>query len=313
MLEICCRKLPQDKIYAFCGWMDNSGPAKIGISIDYGIDLRSCFIDVAVNIINHDCSLDILSVPTSSIAGHARCPGLPSWVPDRGSPYWLPSLAELGSDDSLQCPYQAAGGSSFTCEPKFEQDHTVLIVHGYILTEIARTGALMTPTRLVSTISDLIAAIRAYSNQRRIFREWETMIRARIDAVYMGKEPILDAYWQTLIIGRIKKDELWGDIRRMFQQVDRFTRPPLLHYKLHLWFIYWLITLILFLLTFFVPRQHLGHLENRRRPIAEKKLIKLTDGHIGPAACFVQQADFIALFQGARVRWLSGKMATHGA
>jgi Heterokaryon incompatibility protein (HET) len=75
----CQATIPLDKVYAFMS-LTEKGDGFIPIHIDYKQDLATAYTSIAKQIVQHDQSLDILSLPASPF--RSTIPGLPTWVPD---------------------------------------------------------------------------------------------------------------------------------------------------------------------------------------------------------------------------------------
>jgi hypothetical protein len=75
----CQATIPLDKVYAFM-LLTEKGDNFIPIDLDYKQDLATAYTSIAKQIVHHDQSLDILSLPATPFK--STIPGLPSWVPD---------------------------------------------------------------------------------------------------------------------------------------------------------------------------------------------------------------------------------------
>ena len=71
--------IPLDKVYAFM-FLTEKGDNFIPIDLDYKQDLATAYTSIAKQIVQHDQSLDILSLPATPFTSTIQ--DLPTWVPD---------------------------------------------------------------------------------------------------------------------------------------------------------------------------------------------------------------------------------------
>lgn len=140
---------------------------------------------------------DVLSVP--SVKG---CFSFPSWVPDWSVPDDGSSWPYVLESDALRIGdtrrrWLTIGKS--TCTPEFSPCGNELGLRGKVLDTVLEVGEILS----YETVSQL-----KVDNRQRVgndtlvpFEQWEAIARAFRNKRYVNGEPIVDAYWKTLVGG----------------------------------------------------------------------------------------------------------------
>ena len=135
----------RDKIYSFCGLVETSSNSHRSVRINYEDDIGIIYREVALNILEEDQSLDLLSRPP--ISTKFRMMDLPSWVPDWSisapstltyawghGPLSLAGTELAGAGQKHR--FAAAGGSKYS--PTVSKD--ALAVEGFEFDKIVAAG-----------------------------------------------------------------------------------------------------------------------------------------------------------------------------
>lgn len=301
----CLATDARDKVYAFAGLIDYSIQEELKVEPDYGLELEHVYTELAVKVLKHSRSLEILSVPV--LPPFWRRADLPSWVPDWSISYTIPSLTEWErvSGDQLVQPFQAAG--NFTSSPDFAQfsrqdKYLRLGIEGHVFDQIILVGRTCQAFPLPQSLKEVWVTVKSYFDHQRLLAEWEDIANARSRAKYVTGEEILDAYWQTMIAGNITEREGYPAARKKLQQWDRVARPPSLLYKLHLDFLQVFYVLFLLILSFVVLRRPVAEaILGRFAIVTDRRLVRTKKGYLGLASCSTEEGDLVGLFKGSKV------------
>jgi len=235
----CQATLPLDKVYAFmCLTEGNSH-----IPIDYNQNLATAYTSIAKQIIQHEKSLDILSLPATPFT--SKIMNLPSWVPDwtivpadksrRGFSVEGISLANTEERGSrISKPFSAAESPSdrLTIHRLPEQDLAhALVVEGHRLDiipaaicDIPYCGCSDYPSKHRKRYDRYTKGSQEAVNA---ILEWERYIgltEKRSSAAswpsptlkYLTGEDLLDAFLETILVGNISPTEDKSKLREEY-------------------------------------------------------------------------------------------------
>ncbi|KAK3934835.1 heterokaryon incompatibility protein-domain-containing protein [Diplogelasinospora grovesii] len=204
-----------DRIYAFCGLVDQSELQALGLqSAEYGEQdsswdeemkkqkseavYRGLCKKVAVNLLRTSKNLNLLSGPVGNPEG--RSDWL-SWIPD-----WV-ARHRPGCLLPDQPSFRASGGARTVGDIEFRDQDSTLGLEGFVfdsieeMSDIADRGPPTTWTFLQyeqykKRMEDMVEFL-----QRCL--EWEAITNARSKTSYVGGGDSLDAYWQTVLGGHV--------------------------------------------------------------------------------------------------------------
>jgi hypothetical protein len=237
----CAAKVPFDKVYAFLGLIEKGHGNLIDIRIDYEQDLVSCYVDVARQIMMHDKSLDLLSTPNASLIE-----GLPSWIPD-----WSPSIGEAlrqtykvegislanaeNAGSRRSCKFSAAGPTLHILRSSPNARSLAVKGHSFdsIISVEAPYESVHLPTgswKEIGTLaSGLIKSISSVFQSKGVIMQWENSIGlpelSSHAPRYPTGEDLIDAFFQTLMVGNISPDEDKNQLRQECLAWSRLQRP----------------------------------------------------------------------------------------
>jgi hypothetical protein len=102
--------------------------------------------------------------------------------------------------------FRATGTSEHSIDHCFSKDDKVLAVQGHVFDRVAKIGDIYKGMNIAGTISEIMRSIKSFLKGQRILAGWEAVANVLSVVKYVTGEDIIDAYWQTLITGNIKKD-----------------------------------------------------------------------------------------------------------
>lgn len=303
---------PRDKIYAFCGLMETPLD-RMKVRINYKDDVALVYWEVAVRILCHDRTLDILSQPPSPASWTTA--GLPSWVPDWNkysrldmARSWEPTTMSLAGRETSGKGirrarlFAAAGDSEYS--PEFSASGKILIVNGYVFDTVTEAGPVLCgvqqprfATTLRGIVKGWLGVFRSFVRTRHVKLQWEEIAGARTNLTYATGEDILGAYWQTICAGESPDSPA---VRSEMYISDMVNRFPLTLRKLHGRSLILPYSAILFL-WWAIVNSSLLKFEMKGHYTLSRKLIKTSKGYIGLASGATQLGDSIALYKGSRV------------
>jgi hypothetical protein len=302
-------KNPKDKIYALCGLASDAGPDGLAVRIDYNENTDS-YREVAIQMLRKGRYLDILSVPR--VPGSTEAGPLPSWVPD-----W--SVSDLSTSlRSATVPW-----FSFNATAKDEaytllqsDDNSVIGLAGEVIDNVSEVGDVYIDSSIGHNTK--IQRFKGMAENEAAFNGWEKIARVRLGIKYWPTgEDILDAYWQTLIMGNVSDG--YDATKEQFHQWKRLN-PARIPNILNSNWLRWMslpVGLCVSISNFIAAFRH----EYRHGPIVtfskklettlDRKLFKTTKGYIGMGPRSLKRGDGVALFKGGMVplviRSLGGK------
>jgi hypothetical protein len=299
---------PKDKIYALHGLASDSHV----IEINYSQSLEEVYADVAMKLLEHGQSLDILSV--AYLHENENLKGLPSWVPDWsvGNYVHLPLLLQLGDEEGYGLDFRAAGQTE--SHPIFKNGGKILGISGLIVDDIVACS----PTLQMHSYYNMFdfrlgpQTLMKRLEDEGVLHHWEKVAELRSRKSYVTGEAILDAYWQTLCAFPLDREV--EAVQREFAAYRNFN-------SLHRWLVgllldtlgldytnwpYKVLNIIgsIILLFFRV----LGWTSNPDSTFPSltvasrgRKMVRTRKGYIGLASQFVSLGDKVGLFQGSKV------------
>jgi hypothetical protein len=334
----CLATDQRDKVYSFCGLIDSS-PAKRSVRVNYNDDAASIYREVAVRILQHDQSLDLLSRPP--LPTMSKIPGLPSWVPDWSictnsgmvRTFGLGPRSLAGTEGRFRATtrpqFKTASGSRYL--PEYSTTFDELTVEGYVFDAITEVGPVFEGVELPNAVTTLIRVgkswmdtIRTFLQARMVIINWRQMIQVHSGTVYVTGEPIDEAFWQTVCAGELHKSvpvvfaaQVWKRVTRYsgvrITHIPRFLDPLGLVYSLFL------------LVWHLISNQPLLEYELQGRYTLNRRMIRTSQCYIGLASCSANVGDQLAICKGSSVplilrrlgrsdRWeLVGDTYLHGA
>ncbi|KAF4465970.1 heterokaryon incompatibility [Fusarium albosuccineum] len=212
--------LQVDKIYALAGLA--SDWAELKLKIDYGKPWKEVYRDVAVAVLQHSGTLDILSGPRPPTYD-PDYKDLPSWVPDWTIRDQMMSL--LGHEMGASHMYSNCAGGNDRPSVRFSDKFRHLILSGATIGTVEEVGQVMRPINtdsipMDSWLSGLHATHLAFGLHQQVYASWEKVARFHCRGmIYPTGEQVYDAYWQTLLCGY--SFEPYERRRKLFVAWDR--------------------------------------------------------------------------------------------
>jgi hypothetical protein len=290
----------RDKIYALCGLASDAGPDNLAVRIDYNIDMAKIYREVAIQILSKGHYLDILSVPRAP--GRSEVGPLSSWVPD-----W--SISDLSTSlRSATVPWFNFNATSKNKAWTLLQsdDKSVIGIAGEVIDNVSKVRDVYcdyTPGH-----NTRIQRFKGNAKHEAAFNGWEKIARIHSGTKYWPTgEDILDAYWQTLIMGNVADGydatkQLFHQWKRLYPaRIPKFLKSDSLQWMNLPVGLY--VSISGLITTF-------GH-EYRHGPVVmfskklettlHRRLFKTTKGYIGIGPCSLRNGDAVALFKGGMV------------
>jgi hypothetical protein len=326
---------PMDRVYAFLGLVQLSELEELGLERpDYTTrDFKRLCRHAVVRIIKKSKNLNLLSGPVGNPGERI---GWPSWIPD-----WEAKQRPrcLILDQPL---FNASLSKQSPVEVLFNEDESLLGAEGFVfdhISEMSRVTDKSPPSTWTfteyHTYKTRMEGMVEFLQQ---CLEWERVTSARSGEKYEGSgEPILDAYWKTLLGGHVTPENEKRQAKefRRFDMISKDGAQVLQKLGLPAW--PWIILLTphnisRLLLRALVTRGDISGLLGRigdftSNPnfafVLNRRLIRTTDGRMGLAPASTNVGDSVSLIKGASVpfivrkrgdRWeFVGECYIHGA
>jgi len=290
----------RDKIYALCGLASDAGLDDLSVRIDYNIEPANLYREVAIQMLSKGRYLDILSVPR--IPGPSKVGPLPSWVPD-----WSVS------DFSTSLRSATVPWFNFNATSKDEaytllqsDDNTVIGLAGEVIDNVSEVGDVYIDYTLGHNTR--IQRFKGMAKHEAAFNGWEKIARVHSGTKYWPTgEDILDAYWQTLIMGNV--GDGYDATKQQFHQWKRLY-PARIPNLLNSDWLRWMNLPVGLYVSIRGVITAFGH-EYRHGPVVtfskklattlHRRLFKTTKGYIGIGPRSLQKSDAVALFKGGMV------------
>jgi hypothetical protein len=304
---------PVDKVYAFLGLTENCTEPQAKIQVDCGEDVRTVYIDVGRKIAVHDCSLDILSLPTLPLGSDIE--GLPSWVPDWSIPTeenakqlrytaggQTNSLANgEESEYRISEPFCAARTSLYSGALLAPHNKALFATRGHIVDTVAAVGDLFEGVYIATNLRSVIRTIRSILKMRRTLSTWEDVAELHPhdgNGEYASGGSIVDAFWQTVATGNFSEEcQKW----ELSQNYERYRRGYLHKILgLGLFVAFWAIWgLPVLYLMFNIP--HIDILSQLRYLLFRRMIRTEQKRYIGLVSRDVRHGDEVWLLEGSKV------------
>jgi hypothetical protein len=291
---------PEDKIYALCGLASDAGPDELAVRIDYNIKTADSYREVAIQILRRGRYLDILSVPR--VPGRSEVGPLPSWVPD-----W--SVSDLSTSlRSTTVPWfnfnATAEDEAYTLLQS--DDNSVIGLAGEVIDNVSEVGDVYIDNTIGHTTR--IQRFKGMTKHEAAFNGWEKIARVHSGIKYWPTgEDILDAYWQTLIMGNV--GDGYDVTKQQFHQWKRL-HPARIPNLLNSGWLQWMNLPVGLYVSISGVKAAFGD-EYQHDPIVKftkklettlyRKLFRTTKGYIGIGPRSLQKGDGVALFKGGMV------------
>jgi hypothetical protein len=308
----CQATVPIDKVYAFWGLTENNEESFIPLDIRYGQHLVTAYTDVASRILEHDRSLDALSLPPTPF--ESQISELPSWVPDwnissgvtlrqtfNAETNSLANVEEAGG--RVSSPFCAAGTTTFS--PRENLSSTILIVEGHKFDTITSVGAAYEGLHMPSSITEVGQSAVSLFHTRNVFMQWEDSVGLpssnELTKMYINGEALVDAFFQTLMIGNLSLTDNKQSLREEYLTWSKSQRPAPILNSLKLGFLQTPISAVRTLTSSVMMRDTPTGFQKRIRHVIFRKFIRTERGYMGLAAGKVQLGDQIWLLKGSKV------------
>ncbi|KAI9775711.1 MAG: hypothetical protein M1839_000913 [Geoglossum umbratile] len=291
----------RDKIYALCGLASDAGLDDLAVQIDYNIQPANLYRQVAIQILSKGRYLDILSVPR--VPEPSDVGPLPSWVPD-----W--SI----SDHSTSLRSATVLWFNFNATSKDEaytllqgNNNSVIGLAGEVIDNVSEVGDVYIDYTLGHNTR--IQRFKGMARHEAAFNGWEKIARVHSGTKYWPTgEDILDAYWQTLIMGNV--GDGYNATKQQFHQWKRLY-PARIPNLLNSDWLQWMnLPVGLYVSISGIIISTFGH-EYRHGPVVafskklattlHRRFFKTTKGYIGIGPRSLQKGDAVALFKGGMV------------
>lgn len=237
----CDATLAKDKFFALHGIANDCGTEILDLELDYRLDTKDVYIEIALAILLRSADLDILAVPRV-VAGLKLSEGLelPSWVPNWSNCNLAESFGEKGlgfvaSRETISqvkiVKFSKLGKPSVVVSKLFqtheavpqkilelgpEKASPILGISGFVLDKVVEIGALWD---LKPTTTPFLRVPEA----QNIYNSWEKVAKACSKFTYEAtNELILDVYYRCLQATNPPGEFENSSAER--QQVDRSTR-----------------------------------------------------------------------------------------
>lgn len=222
---------PLDKVYGLLGLVTNS--TNLGIKPNYEIDVTDLYFNVAVSIIKHSGSLDILTVPRHVDSKFQ----LPSWVPDWSAGPSSFILGDFVTSGLKQ--YQASGDTTSTGYKVVGKQF--LEVQAVILDEIEEIGGDFCADASLKSIQSIRQFPLLNSSICHRFWQWRRISKCRRGKLYPNGMDSMEVFQRLLFTNyvyekgsikhpqacywNVRATEGWAWLLRLF----RLQRYPYLY------------------------------------------------------------------------------------
>jgi hypothetical protein len=299
----------RDKIYSFHGLADRSSQPQTPIRISYRNSVSAVYRDTALNILQRDQTLDLLSRPP--LQEISSLEDLPSWIPDWGispnsslayswghGPLSLAS-AEIKTDDRKR-QFSAALNSKYL----LKTHEGKLIIEGYQFDQVVEVGPVFQGVQLPYTVQSFMGIFRewirtvlAFLRARNVILRWQSMAQIRSKIRYITEETRREAFWQTISAGecnhsaRVQAElRVWDNITRLAIFVRQMHIDPL-----------GLPYCVVVFLWHLLSNKELFVFEIQGRYTLNRRMIRTARGYLGLASCLTNVGDDVALCKGSSV------------
>jgi hypothetical protein len=289
----------RDKIFSFCGLIENSSEPKVPIDINYrNKHVTAVYRETAEQILKRDRTLDLLSRPPIAAVSTLN---LPSWVPDWSiSPnstlthawgHGPLSLAGAESTSSnLIHRFSATKESKYS--PSIQED--ALVVEGYEFDRIVKIGPIFEGVKVPHTVDSAFSIIREWIRcfqtllrARKVFVRWKRMVNIKSQQLYPSGESIREAFLQTVSASEI------DDSPRIRTEVDLWVKGTNFPFGLP-------YSAYMFVMGFVTNRPFLMF-EIQGRYSLQRRLAWTEKGYLGFVANKTEVGDGVWLCKGSSV------------
>ena len=309
---------PRDHIFAFNGLFESESFDEVITRPDYQRDCAGVYTKFAVDLLQQQQSLDILSISHST--EEPDIGKTPSWVPDWSKAgqveCFLARHYNLKVPNHLQAVYKASGDSSF--QPQFDETGQKLLLTGYLVDTIDEVSTVVEPS-YDSQPPQHEDTSRLYKNMIRHAKLQRSLFKVGLPwsfkKIYPTGEERVDAFWQTLAAGNVRGD--FAASKAAFQGMHRRYRLMRTLQVLqldHAWFLYLVFMFAVVIQVFlcccgcegvrrkmvqtktsdYAFTKYMGPVHNRR-------VIKTRAGLIGLAPALAKKGDLVTLCSGGKL------------
>lgn len=202
---------PRDKVFGLLGLLSPSELPALGLKADYEVDTIKVYTQATIDCIMTEGSLDVLSFGgQATVTEHYQ---LPTWVPDwayqdRTKPMLPRFLLNFAfKEHQWPCEWQSATGSSCPIV-KFSDDSKSIVLSGYVLSRVLRTGGTLLRDDFESGPGHPLMEINAIGQHSgEVLKAWEDICGLTSNTPYRTGEAAWNVYWKTLHAGSF----LYGD------------------------------------------------------------------------------------------------------
>jgi Heterokaryon incompatibility protein (HET) len=296
----CVATDPRDKIYSFCGLVETTSNRPSSVRISYDDDVATIYREVALQILNDDQSLDLLSRPPS--LADSRMNDLPSWVPDWSvsSTSTLTyawghgplSLAGAELPSSKENPrFAASGGAKYS--PRLTGSDA-LIVEGCQFDKIAEIGPIFEGVQVPHMVRSLpeiarewIRCLSTLYHARNLFVRWQKVADVRSSELYITGETMREAFLQTLSAAELNDSER---VRLELELWDKGTSFP-----------FGIMYSAFVLVRNFVTNRPFLVFEIQGRYALHRRLVRTQRGFLGLVSHATEVGDEVMICKGSSV------------
>jgi hypothetical protein len=310
----CLATDPRDKVFSFCGLI-NTSPARCSVRVSYAEDASSVYRELAIKVLHHEQTLDILSRPPLPVV--SKLDTIPSWVPDwsihasrdMAHTWGYGPLSLAGAEsrvgDNQVSRFKAAGGSKYLLE--YSSSFGTLTVEGYVFDKVTEIGPIFEGVHLpaaITTLNDIARSwmdtFRSFLQVRRVIIHWQEMAKARSNSPYITGEPMSEVFWQNVCAGEYRSSSSVNAAARLWDRVTRFSTFRLAHIPKFLDPLG--LPYCVFLLAWhLVANKPLLEFELQNRYTLHRRMAKTSQGYIGLAPCATEVGDSVAICKGSSV------------
>ena len=303
----CLATDPRDKVFSFCGLI-NASSAERSVQVSYTNNTSSVYRELAVKVLQHEQTLDILSRPPLPVV--SKLAALPSWVPDwsiqtsleMGHTWGYGPLSLAGAESRVGANqvsrFEAAGKTKYL--PEYSLPFGTLTVEGYIFDKVTEVGPIFEGVHLPTAITTLkgitrswMDTIKSFHQARKVIIRWQQMTKARANPRYITGEPMSEVFWQIVCAGEYHDSSVVNAAARLWESVTRFSASRLDS----LGFPYFIFLLVRHL----VAKKPLLEFELQGRYTLHRRMAKTSQGYIGLGPGATEVGDSVAICKGSSV------------
>jgi hypothetical protein len=297
----CMATDPRDKIYSFCGLVKTSSENHTPVRISYKDDVPIIYREVALNILEKDRSLDLLSRPPLSTGPQMM--NLPSWVPD-----WSTSststltyawghgpLSIAGTelaDSSRGLRFAASGGSIYV--PKISSTDDALLIEGYPFDKVVEVGPIFQGVQVPYNVESFpgivrewIHCLRTVLRARKVFMRWQQVANLRSRKFYVTGETMREAVLQTVSAAEVHDADR---VRVELELSEKGTRFP-----------FGLLYSAFFFVWHFLTNKPFLVFEIQGRYALQRKVVRTEGGYLCLASNATAVGDNVMICKGSSV------------